>query len=287
MEAGLAMAISVSFINMKGGVGKTTLAMQVALAASRGHRVLAVDLDPQANLSHALLGGKGYMAHIQRNEPTVVRIFEGYMPSTKETDSPTTIGAERVIHNVRQYAKGKLDLISSRLELSRTLRNADGKERRLAEAVARVADRYDLIIVDCAPTDSVLTDAAYFASRYVLIPIKPEFMATIGLPLLARSLETFKEKNRDHDIDICGIVFVHSSSYTTGPEARESVAEVMDFAKSKTWRVFQRHIPYSRSYAKAARESSFIGWTSHVRSNISANFNAFMGEFYTAIGLKE
>jgi chromosome partitioning protein len=79
-------------------------------------------------------------------------------------------------------------LIPSRLELSRTLKNPHGKERRLAKALSQVQNNYDLIIIDCAPTESVLTDAAYFASRYILVPIKPEFMATIGLPLLARSL---------------------------------------------------------------------------------------------------
>src|SRR5437867_4248420 len=177
------MAISVSFINMKGGVGKTTLAMQVALAADGDdRRVLAIDIDPQANLSQSLMGAKEYLKHLRANKPTIVQIFEGYRPSTKESASPTLVEPDDVIlTNVRGYKGSKLDLMPSRLELSQVLRNPAGKERRLAKALAKVADRYDLIIVDCAPTDSVLTDAAYFATRYVLIPIRPEFMATIGL----------------------------------------------------------------------------------------------------------
>ena len=50
----------------------------------------------------------------------------------------------------------------------------------------------DLVVIDCAPTESFLTDAAYFASRYIVVPIKPEFLATIGLPLLARSVQEFQ-----------------------------------------------------------------------------------------------
>jgi chromosome partitioning protein len=68
------MAISVSLINMKGGVGKTTLATQLAHAADRRDlRVLAVDLDPQANLSQALLSPDKYAKHIRDKKPTVVQ----------------------------------------------------------------------------------------------------------------------------------------------------------------------------------------------------------------------
>lgn len=75
------MAVSVSLINMKGGVGKTTLAAQLThAAAQRGHRVLAVDLDPQANLSQALLSPERYVKHLRANKPTVVQLFERYAP---------------------------------------------------------------------------------------------------------------------------------------------------------------------------------------------------------------
>jgi chromosome partitioning protein len=77
------------------------------------------------------------------------------------------------------WGNSKLDLIPSRLELSRTLKNPTGKERRLAKAISQVEDQYDLVIVDCAPTESIITDSAYFASRYIIVPIKPEFMATM------------------------------------------------------------------------------------------------------------
>lgn len=177
------MAVSLSLINMKGGVGKTTLAAQLAHAAARrGLRTLAVDLDPQANLSQALLSPEKYVKHLRDKKPTIVQIFEHYFPPTEGSASPRPLEISEVILK-KAGSSPNLDLIVSRLELSQTLKNPTGKERRLAKALAKVADKYDLILIDCAPTESILTEAAYHASRYVLVPVKPEFLATIGLPL--------------------------------------------------------------------------------------------------------
>ena len=80
------MAVVVSLINMKGGVGKTTVASQLAhAAAADGLRVLAVDLDPQSNLSHSILGPEQYVRHIRANRPTVVQILEDYIPPVGTT----------------------------------------------------------------------------------------------------------------------------------------------------------------------------------------------------------
>jgi chromosome partitioning protein len=280
------MAIVVSFINMKGGVGKTTLAMQIALAASRaGSRVLAVDLDPQSNLSQSLLGLKKYRQHLEDNKPTVLHIFDGYVPASASNYSPTPADLSKIIIKKIDF-RGNLDLIPCRLELSNILRNPAGKERRLAKALAKVATDYDLVVIDCAPTDSVLTDAAYFSSRYIIVPIKPEFMATIGLPLLAKSLKAFKTENEDHTIDIAGIAFVHSSTYSSGPEGRRAIDEVTDFSKRSHWHVFDTQMKYSASYAKSAREGRAIDQTSYVRWETTFNFSKLKDSIFSAIGLK-
>ena len=281
------MAISISLINMKGGVGKTTLAAQLAHAAARRDlRTLAVDLDPQANLSQALLSPETYVKHLRDKRPTIVQIFEQYFPPTEGSSSPQPLDIGQVILKKPTYSS-KLDLIVSRLELSHTLKNPTGKERRLAKALSRVADEYDLILIDCAPTESILTEAAYHASRYALVPVKPEFLATIGLPLLARSIREFKYENGDHALDICGIVFNHSSSYSDGPEGSTSIKEVQAEAKKNGWPVFETHVRYSRSYAKAAREGTPIGSTIHVRWHVSGEFSRFVDEFFQAIGFTQ
>jgi chromosome partitioning protein len=281
------MATSVSLINMKGGVGKTTIAAQLAhTAARRGVRTLAVDLDPQANLSQALLSAERFRKHILDQRPTIVQIFEQYFPPTHGSGSPQPLDIEQVILKKIGYTS-KLDLIPSRLELCHALKKGMVKEQRLAKALARVADAYDMIIIDCAPTESILTEAAYHASRYALVPVKPEYLATIGLPLLANSIQEFKYDNADHALDICGIVFNHSSSYSYGPEERTSIKEVRTEAKKNGWPIFETHVRYSRSYAKAAREGTPIGSTSYVRWDVSGEFSRFVDEFFRAIGFSQ
>src|SRR5437867_3781605 len=156
------MATTVSLINMKGGVGKTTLAMQLALAAgAKGVKVLAVDLDPQSNLSQATLGAHRYIEHLEKERPTVIQVFEGYMPATSATGGPSQVDPDKIILKQVTGKHHTVDLLPSRLELCRTLRNPTGKERKLAKFLARVQKDYDLVLIDCAPTDSILTDAAY------------------------------------------------------------------------------------------------------------------------------
>ena len=182
------------------------------------------------------------------------------------------------------YTDAVLHLIPSRLELARLLRHPMGRERRLAKALAKVANDYDLIIIDCAPTESVLTDVAYFASRYVVVPVKPEFLAAIGLPLLARSLEVFRKENDDHLIDVAGIVFNHGD-YQPGPESKQSVKEVRDLAAQESWHIFENEIPHSKAVPKSARESSIITWTSHARTGIKGAVRDFCSELYGIVGL--
>jgi chromosome partitioning protein len=276
----------VSLINMKGGVGKTTLAMHLAhAAASKDLRTLAVDLDPQSNLSQALMGPPAYVKHLAAKKPTVVQIFDEYVPAHAEAGSPRLLDInEVVLKGAGRGAGGKLDLIPSRLELSRTLKNPAGKERRLAKALSQVRNNYDVVIIDCAPTESVLTDAAYFASRYIIVPIKPEFMATIGLPLLARSLHEFQLENEDHEIEIAGVAFNHSSTYSAGPEGQQSIEEVTIEAKKHGWHIFENQIRYSASYAKSARQGTPLHWTSNARSDVIQGFRRFAGEVFDQVG---
>jgi len=283
------MAVTVSLINMKGGVGKTTLATQLAHAADqRNLRTLAVDLDPQSNLSQAILGPKEYVKLLKGRKPTVLAVFESYLPLYEGSDSRKLLDIKDVIIKKAGYwSDTTLDLIPSQLELSHVLKNPTGKERRLAKALSKVQDQYDLILLDCAPTESVLTEVAYHASRYVLVPVKPEFMATIGLPLLARSINEFKCENSDHALDICGIVFNHSSSYSEGPEVVISVREVREEANRNNWPVYPTHVRYSASYPRAAREGTPIERTSHVRSEVTIEFLCFVEEFLTSVGLTQ
>lgn len=149
-----------------------------------------------------------------------------------------------------------------------------------------MTDEYDLVLIDCAPTESILTEAAYHASRFVLVPVKPEYLATIGLPLLARSIREFTDKNADNRLEICGIVFNHSSTYSDGPEGRQSIVEVEAEARKHGWKIFATHVRYSASYPKSARLGTPLSNTSYVRWEVTTEFSHFVEEFVSSIRLK-
>ena len=138
-------------------------------------------------------------------------------------------------------------LIPSQLELSYTLKNPSQKEHLLANFISEMETNYDLIITDCAPTKSILTTAAYLASDSILIPVKPEFLSTIGLPLIQQSLGNFSKLYRK-SLAVTGVCFNHSSEYA--PEATTSKREVRQVCDNFGWHVFDQEIPYSRSFSK-------------------------------------
>jgi len=259
--------------------------MQAAIyAAWNKKRVLAIDLDPQSNLSQALLGPAEYVKLLKASKPTVVQLLEDYQPATFGSPGPQPVTIQDVIIKNVWWKDVCLHLLPSRLELSRVLRNPAGKERKLAKALAKIATDYDLVIIDCAPTESVLTDIAYFASGYVLVPVKPEFLAAIGLPLLARSLDTFRHENEDHEIKMAGVVFNHGD-YQPGPEANASVREVRTLAKDHGWPIFVSEVPHSKAIPKSAREASAVEHTSYARSGIKKAIVDFSNELFIKVGV--
>ncbi len=282
------VATTVSLINMKGGVGKTTLAFNFAWYAAwqHNHRVLAVDLDPQANLSQYFMGVNKYLAHISKCEPTVVEVFEQFSPPTLARPAPTPLEPSLVIKRLIQWNDGSmLHLLPARLELAWTLKNPTDKSHLLPRFLSLVSRNYDLIIIDCAPTESILTTAAYLSSRYVLVPVKPEFLATIGLPLLARSLSEHKMSYGNQDTDLAGIVFNDADPNFVKTEQNKARRDVRAIAQQHGWRVFDNEARHSDSYAAGARAGKPIFGTKYARQYVQAEFRLVGDEFLKSVGL--
>jgi chromosome partitioning protein len=283
------MAKKISLINMKGGVGKSTLAVnlawQYAAYLSWKKKVLIIDLDPQFNASQYLLGATKYQKILEENKHTIWDVFElNTSVPGKEKDNDLT--AQSVIHNVIKFdSGGRIDLIPSRLELAYSMRNPSQKESLLKKFVIdKVEKDYDLILLDCAPTESVFTTAAYISSNFILVPVKPEFLSTVGLPLLASSLKAFKKgPYADNEINLAGIVF----NQTTGnnPEETKAKGEVRQLANKNGWYVFNSEINYSRSYPRGSRDGKPIFWTSYARTKPAKEFNGFASELAQRIKL--
>ena len=206
----------ISFINMKGGVGKTTLIVNIgyALAARNKKRVLLVDADPQFNASTYLMDEAAYIEHMEaRTKHTVLDIFQpkrlaGF--STVRGDTKTAKAGDVTLSSCRfrvcENADGYLDLIPSTLALMQIQTSERLTENRLHNFIKKVGSGYDYILIDCPPTISIYTQAAILASDNYVVPLRPDPLSTIGLPLLERWLSEFTE-SAGITLDSVGIIF--------------------------------------------------------------------------------
>ncbi|MFT4123918.1 MAG: ParA family protein [Microbacteriaceae bacterium] len=167
----------VALCNQKGGVGKTTTTISLGAAfAEYGRRVLAVDFDPQGALS----AGLGVPTH---DGATVYELLLG-----REKDTAAVI---------RSTAVENLDVLPANIDLSAAevhLINEVARESILARVLARVADDYDVVLIDCQPSLGLLTVNALTAAHGVLIPLECEFFALRGVALLIETIDKVRDR---------------------------------------------------------------------------------------------
>ncbi len=164
------MGIIISLLNHKGGVGKTTSAINIGAGlVELGKKVLLIDLDPQANLTVAL--------GVPRQRTTIYEAIRG-----ESELHPYTV-------------KPNLDVVMSTLDLSGAemeLINEAGREFILRELFEPVKEDYDYIIIDCPPSLGLLTLNALTSSDYVYIPLQTEFLALQGLAKIKQVIDKVK-----------------------------------------------------------------------------------------------
>jgi len=177
----------VSLVNQKGGVGKTTTAVSLAVAlARRGQRVLLVDLDPQANATSAL-------GVLRSDRPGV---YDALLDETPIDECIARVEAEGV-----DLVPSSAELSGAEVELVPVL----ARERRLVNALQPVRERYDWVLIDCPPSLGLLTINALTASDSVIIPVQCEYMALEGLSRLMETLELVR-RNLNPGLYILGVV---------------------------------------------------------------------------------
>lgn len=275
--------LAVCVINLKGGVGKSTIAALLTRYAfsSLQKDVLAIDLDPQANLSQALMS-QGYNAFLTERRASIVEIFNGYQPPSTGRTAASSLPADAGVETIARWHDRSLQLIPSRFDFSDNLTNSLRPDPKvLARFLAGSFQHKDLIVIDCAPTESVLTHAAYLASGLVLVPVKPEFFATIGFPLLQQSLTDFTRRNRGQKLEVAGVVInnaFYDGGNDGGPEKARALREIRTEARQNGWPLFKTEIPFSRGFPKIMRGD-------HSYSGNAAMFPRFAKEFFDAIAL--
>jgi chromosome partitioning protein len=284
------MAITISFLNMKGGVGKSTLAVNFAqyLAGytAFSKKVLLVDLDPQSNASQYALGVTRYTSSVyssRKPHPTTWDIFEQFA-KVPGRPNPINLKPSDVILNVTTYdGAGRIDLIASRLDLASSLDSPAHKENLLREFLALVQSDYDAIILDVPPTETLFTTAAYFASEHMIVPVKPEFLSTVGLPLMQESLNRFHQRSPGHKVNVAGIVFNYGTDYH--PEETKAIADVRNFSMTSGWPILKTTVPYTRSLPKGARLGQPLFFTSNARRTSKNAFFLLTQEIAQQVGL--
>jgi chromosome partitioning protein len=184
------MALVLAIANQKGGVGKTTTAVNLSasLAASE-KRVLLVDLDPQGNAT----SGLGLKREEAEDHPTIYHALLG------EHDARSAVVDTEIPH--LSLLPSDPDLVGAELELVSVL----ARESRLQSALASLRGEYDYVILDCPPSLGLLTINALVAADRVLVPLQCEYYALEGLGSLLRTIELIRA-NLNRELQVDGVV---------------------------------------------------------------------------------
>lgn len=293
----------ISFINMKGGVGKTTLCINVAdYLAKKDNKVLILDMDPQFNATQALLleqqrrnrgenennldkestdkkedeavkaeiDSSKYYKNLSTRGKTILQIFK----STNPNDDKKSI----ILHFT-----DNIDFIPGDLDLSSVVAgDTAGKVGAIKQYIYNndLNEHYDYILIDCPPTWSILTHASLYASNYYIIPSKIDFYSSIGIKSLQDKIKekllnefSYREvaQATGESIENLGVIF----SMTTNLKAESSIKEAVKKDIGKNIPIFDAEIPFIRSAA-----SSFIFYSevedNTTYANLTNSFDQFM-----------
>ena len=188
------MAKSIVFVNQKGGVGKTTSAINIgAYLALAGKKVLLVDFDSQGNMS----SGVG----VTKDKPTIYEVIAGQLKPENA---------------VKKTCVEKLDIISASIDLSGAaveLVEQEDREYYLRDSLESIKDKYDYILIDCPPSLGILTLNGLAAADCVLVPTQCEFFAMEGISLLRQTVLKV-QKGINPNLKLGGIFFTMYDSRT-------------------------------------------------------------------------
>lgn len=202
---------TISFVNMKGGVGKTTVALNVADCLARVHqkKVAILDVDPQFNATQCLFTGDEYVAMLKSGADTVLDVFDSETKSVASVVTGTTAVQPKAMEHIALRKKDLLWTLPGNIDLYRLEMVAgEGREFSLKRFIdkAIAPQGFDYVVIDTPPTPSIWMSSALIASDYYVIPVRPDPLSIIGIDLL-RSIIERRRNTYDLKITCLGVLF--------------------------------------------------------------------------------
>ena len=218
----------IAIANQKGGVGKTTTAINLAASlAANELKVLLIDIDPQGNTTTGLGIAK------DPENATIYHVLVGEK-TAMEAIVPTACDGLSILPADRNLVGANIEMVGW-----------EDRENRLKRAVEAIQDQYDYILIDCPPALDLLTLNALVAANSLLIPIQCEFFALEGISQLIDTVERIKE-SFSHDLAIEGILLTMFDDRTS--LARQVAQDLKEFFQGE---VFETVIPRNIRLAEA------------------------------------
>ncbi|MFC5452141.1 ParA family protein [Paenibacillus aestuarii] len=251
------MAQVISIINLKGGVGKTTITVALAefLAVEHQKRVLVIDLDPQTNSTVALIGEEEWERR-NKNDQTLHTLFKDHIDDTCNFEMEKSI--VRKSSNLRgglvnlHVLPSSLDFVKIQDRLIHIWQTALIRPYDvLKNAVKNHLDDYDYVLIDCPPNLGIVTQNGLNISHWYLIPTIPDHLSTYGIPQIISSVKNFNRKKEDGDVKLLGVV---ASMYRSTVNRHNNTLRQLSLQveKGELPRLFETRIPLASKASDAA-----------------------------------
>jgi chromosome partitioning protein len=262
------MGTIISTVNMKGGVGKTTLTVNLATCLAKRHnkRVLVLDLDSQISATLSLVSPHEF-AKLRKKRHTLSYLLDNVInpnPWSKLDIRDIVVpnicgidGLELLPGDIELYDEFQVSAMLHQQALEHGEQEFqkvwDNFERILIkEIIAPIINDYDFVILDCAPGYNLLTRSGIAASDFYLLPARPEPLSLVGIQLLERRIAKLRESDQNIeplDIKLLGIVFILSAGGLMGRYYKQVMKRVRDDFYPE--QLFENSIPMDVNVAKA------------------------------------
>lgn len=251
---------TISFVNMKGGVGKTTTALNVAdhLARVQQKKVVVIDVDPQFNATQCLFKPDEYFDHLKNGKDTILNVFDTEESSVASVVSGVATVKPKELSEIALVQKGHIWTLPGNIDLYRLEMIAgEGREFSLKRFIeqALVDKGVDYVIIDTPPTPSMWMTSALIASDYYVIPVRPDPLSMIGIDLL-RSIIERRRKTYGLKLQGLGVVF----TMVERPDSVIFANAKANLAGNEMWKgkVFKSYMPKRSELARSQLNQPFI-----------------------------